>query len=266
MMFCKGVGRAIALLWGRRCGLNTWQWLFEGDGDMAARTNLVLIPGLLCSRALWEPQLAGLADIADMTVADHTRQDSMAEIARSILAAAPERFALGGLSMGGYIAYEILRQAPQRVTRLALLDTGYGADTPERKAQRLARNALAEREGAGAVQDELMPLLIHKDRLADKAFVGLVRQMAVDTGTAAFLRQHAALMGRRDSRPLLASIRVPTVVIVGREDALTPVELAQDIARGIAGAKLEIIEHCGHLSTMERPEAVNRVLRTWLTG
>jgi pimeloyl-ACP methyl ester carboxylesterase len=232
---------------------------------MAAKTNLVLVPGLLCTRALWEPQIAALGDIADITVADHTRHDTMDAIARSILAAAPERFALAGLSMGGFISYAILRQAPQRVTRLALLDTGYRADTPERKDQRLRRNELARREGAGAVQDELMPLLIHKDRLGDKAFTALVRQMAVDTGTEALVRQHAALMGRPDSRPFLASIKCPTLVLVGREDALTPVDIAQEIVAGIPGARLEIIPDCGHLSTMERPEAVNRALRAWLT-
>ena len=168
---------------------------------MAAATKLVLVPGLLCTKALWEPQIAALADIADMTVADHMRHDTMAGIAKSILAAAPQRFALAGLSMGGYIAYEILRQAPERVTKLALLDTGSRADTPERKAQRRRRNALAEREGARAVQDELMSVLIHKDRLADKAFVGIVLQMGDDIGVEGLMRQQTALMGRPDSRP-----------------------------------------------------------------
>ena len=232
----------------------------------AMKTNLVLVPGLLCTRALWEPQIAALSDIADMTVADHMRHDTMEGIAGSILAAAPERFALAGLSMGGYISYEILRQAPQRVTRLALLDTGCRADAPERKQQRLRRNELARREGAGAVQDELMSVLIHEDRLSDKAFTAAIRQMAIDTGTDALIRQHAALMARHDSRPMLASIACPTLVLVGREDALTPVEMAQEIASGIPGARLEIIPDCGHLSTMERPEAVNRALSAWLTA
>jgi pimeloyl-ACP methyl ester carboxylesterase len=240
--------------------------LKDGDTMAATKTNLVLVPGLLCTRTLWEPQIAALGDIAAMTVADHTRHDSMEAIARSILATAPERFALAGLSMGGYIAYAILRQAPERVTRLALLDTGCGADTPERKEARLRRNKLARRDGTGAVQDELMPLLIHKDRLADKAFTALVRQMAVDTGTEALIRQHAALMGRPDSRPFLPSIKCPTLVLVGREDALTPVAMAEEIAAGIPGARLEIVPDCGHLSTLERPDAVNRALRTWLSG
>lgn len=231
---------------------------------MAAKQPLVLVPGLLCSAALWAPQIAALSDIAEMTVADHTRHDTMHGIASSILAKAPERFALAGLSMGGYIAQEIVREAPHRVTRLALLDTGARADAPERKEQRLRRNELARREGAVAVQDELMSSLIHKDRLSDQPLVEAIRQMAVDTGTDALIRQHAALMSRSDLRPSLPQIRCPTLVLVGRQDRLTPLELAQEIAAGIPGARLEIIEDCGHLSTMEQPEAVNKALRAWL--
>ena len=233
---------------------------------MTAATNLVLVPGLLCTKALWAPQMAALGDIADMTVADHTRHDTMEGIAKSILAAAPARFALAGLSMGGYIAYEILRQAPERVTKLALLDTGYRADAPERREQRLALMALAEREGARQAQETLLPALIHKSRLTDKALVEAVLKMGADTGTEAFKRQQTALISRPDSSPLLANIRCPTLVVVGREDALTLPQLSEEIAAGIPGAKLEIIPDCGHLSTMERPAAVNRALRAWLTA
>jgi pimeloyl-ACP methyl ester carboxylesterase len=233
---------------------------------MAARKKLVLVPGLLCTAALWVPQIAALSDIADCTVADHTRQRTMKGIARSILAAAPRRFALAGLSMGGYIAYEIVRQAPERVERLALLDTGSRADTPERTASRRDLLANAGREGVAYAQKLLMPALVHKARLADEALVETVVQMAVDTGLAAFERQEAALIGRPDNCPFLPHIRCPTLVIVGREDALTPPELAREIAKGIPGAKLKIIPNCGHLSTLERPEAVNRAMREWLTA
>ena len=232
---------------------------------MAARSNLVLVPGLLCTKALWAAQVEALGDIAEITVADHTRHDSMAAIARSILAAAPERFALAGLSMGGYIAYEIVRQAPQRVTKLALLDTGSRADAPERAAARRELIATAEREGARRAQQLLMPVLIHKARLVDKPLVQTIEQMADDIGVEAFRRQQTAIMSRPDNRPFLPSITCPTLVLVGREDALTPVELSLEIAAGIPGAKLEIIPDCGHLSTMEQPEAVNRALRKWLT-
>jgi pimeloyl-ACP methyl ester carboxylesterase len=233
---------------------------------MAAANNLVLVPGLLCTKALWAPQMAVLGDAANMTVADHTRHESMEAIARSILADAPERFALAGLSMGGYIACEIVRQAPHRVTKLALLDTGARADAPERREQRLSLIALAEREGTMKAQEALLPVLIHKARLTDRALVDTVLQMGADTGTAAFKRQQTALMQRSDNRPLLPSIKCPTLVIVGREDALTPPALAEEIAAGIPGARLEMIPDCGHLSTLERPDAVNRVMRVWLTA
>jgi pimeloyl-ACP methyl ester carboxylesterase len=190
----------------------------------------------------------------------------MEGIARSILAAAPQQFALAGLSMGGYIAYEIIRQAPERVQRLALLDTGSRADTPERTAARRDLMANAEREGVARAQELLMPALIHKARLDDGALVAAIMQMAVDTGLEAFKRQEAALIGRPDNRPLLAGIRCPTLVLVGEQDALTPVTLAREIADGIPGAKLEMVPDCGHLSTMERPEAVCRALRAWLAA
>lgn len=226
----------------------------------------MLVPGLLCTGALWAPQIAALADIADCLVADHTRHDTMAGIARSILAAAPERFALAGLSMGGYIAYEILRQAPERVERLALLDTGSRADTPERTAGRRELLANAEREGVRRAQELLMPVLVHASRLGDRPLIDAILQMAVDTGLEAFRRQEAAIIGRPDNRPFLPSIRCPTLVLVGREDALTPVELSEEIVAGIPGAKLQIVPDCGHLSTIERPEAVSRALRAWLTA
>jgi pimeloyl-ACP methyl ester carboxylesterase len=232
----------------------------------SAKTELLLVPGLMCTAALWAPQIAALADIARCTVGDHTRHKTMAGIARSILAAAPEHFALAGLSMGGYIAYEMLRQAPERVERLALLDTGYRADMPERTAARRNLIAKAEREGVRRAQELLLPVLIHPSRLGARPLVDTVLQMAVDTGLAAFKRQEAALIGRPDNSPLLSSIGCPTLVLVGREDALTPVKQHREIADSIPGARLEIIADCGHLSTLERPHAVSRALRAWLTG
>ncbi len=226
--------------------------------------DLVLIPGLLCSPALWAEQIRLLSDTATISVGEHTRHADLREIAAAILAAAPPRFALAGLSMGGYVAFEILRQAADRVTRLALLDTSARPDPPERRDHRLRLIALAEVAGAERAQQELLPALVHPARLSDQALSEAVLQMARDTGVAAFKRQQAAIMARPDNRPLLASIRCPTLVLVGREDALTPPPLAQEIAEGIAGAKLEIIADCGHLSSMEKPEAVNRALRAWL--
>jgi pimeloyl-ACP methyl ester carboxylesterase len=233
---------------------------------MVERTPLVLVPGVLCTRALWEDQLKGLADVAHMTVADHTRHDTMTGIAESILASAPPRFALAGLSMGGYISHEIFRLAPERIIKLALLDTGARADTPERSSQRRELMAKARREGSRAAQQQLLPVLIHKDRLQDQALVEAVLRMGEDTGVQGFINQQTALIGRPDSRPQLPHIKCPTLVLVGRQDALTPLELSQEMANAIPNAKLEIIAGCGHLSTMERPDAVNRAMRDWLAA
>jgi pimeloyl-ACP methyl ester carboxylesterase len=233
---------------------------------MADKEALVLVPGLLCTADLYASQIAGLADRASVTVGDHTRHASMADIARAILAAAPERFALAGLSMGGYIAFEIMRQAPDRVTKLALLDTMQTADTPDRSQNRRRQVAQARERGIQTVMDSLVPLFLHPEHAKDAALVARARKMADDTGVVAFARQQEAIIGRADSAPTLATIACPTLVIVGAQDELTPVARSREMAAGIAGARLEIIPDCGHLSTMEKPEAVTRLLAGWLSG
>jgi pimeloyl-ACP methyl ester carboxylesterase len=231
---------------------------------MTTRQQLVLIPGLLCSPALYADQVAALSDIADITVADHTKHGTMAAIAASILAMAPPKFALTGLSMGGYIALEIMRQAPERVTKLALLDTNAEADPPERAPIRRALCARADMEGIAPVSASLLPQWVHPDRLADTALVAIVGRMATTVGITAFRRQIEAIITRIDSRPSLAAIKVPTLVLVGREDRATPVAQSEEIALGIKDSRLVIIEHCGHLTTLERPADVTAELRVWL--
>ena len=226
--------------------------------------DLILVPGLLCTPALYAPQLPALAKAARVTVADHTRHESMAEIARAVLAGAPARFALCGLSMGGYIALEMMRQAPQRVTRLALLDTSAKPDTPARSAARRAQVAQAGGAGLASIADALMPFLVHPRRLSDPVLVATITKMATDLGVTVFGRQQTAIAGRADSRPGLPAISVPTLVLVGREDVLTPVDAAEEIAGGIPGSRLRIIEDCGHLSTLEQPDAVTAALLAWL--
>jgi pimeloyl-ACP methyl ester carboxylesterase len=228
------------------------------------RPTLVLLPGLLCDRALWEPQIGYFGARVECRVADLTGADSMADLARSVLAEAPERFALAGLSMGGYVALEILRQAPERVERLALLDTSARPDMPEQLRRRRGLLALARRGRFQGVTPRLLPLLIHPDRLEEAALTGIVTGMAERIGREAFLRQQTAIMGRIDSRPHLGRIACPTVIVCGRQDALTPLELAEELADSIAGARLAVIEQCGHLSTLERPDAVNEALAEWL--
>jgi pimeloyl-ACP methyl ester carboxylesterase len=237
-----------------------------GSEAMPDRIPLVLIPGLLCDRALWERQIADLGDVAESSVADVTRDDSMAAMARSVLADAPETFALAGLSMGGYVAHEIMRQAPDRVTRLALIDTSAHPDTPEQRSRRRGLIELAELGRFKGVTPRLLPLLIHPDRQDDEALTAAVMDMAARVGKEGFLRQQRAILGRIDSRPYLGGYAVPTLIVVGRQDALTPPAAAEEMAERIPDAELVVIEDCGHLSTMERPDEVTGALRAWLTA
>jgi pimeloyl-ACP methyl ester carboxylesterase len=224
----------------------------------------VLVPGLNCSARLYSDQIPVLWQFGPVTVADHRRDDSMAAIARRVLAAAPPRFALAGLSMGGYIAFEILRQAPDRVAKLALLDTGAGADMPERTAQRKPLIQLAEQGRFAEITDDHFPLLVHRKRQGDAALKAIVRAMNEETGPQAYCRQQQAIIGRPDSRPGLGAISCPTLVLVGDDDQLTPPVLAREMAAGIPGARLVVVPECGHLSTLERPQAVTAALVDWM--
>jgi pimeloyl-ACP methyl ester carboxylesterase len=225
---------------------------------------VLLIPGLTCSARLYVEQISALWRHGPVTVADHTRDSSMADIARRILSSAPPRFALVGLSMGGYIAFEIMRQAPERVVKLALLDTSARADTAEQTERRQVVIGLAKAGRYNEVPDITYPVYVHPRRYDDAALKRLVRTMAEETGADAFLRQQAAIIGRPDSRPGLGRIACPTLVLVGEADAGTPPELAREIAAGIPGARLVIVPDSGHLSTLEQPAAVTAALLEWL--
>lgn len=225
-----------------------------------------MIPGLLLSARLYAQQIPALWSTGPVMLAEHTRDDTMAGIAARILASAPPRFALVGLSMGGYISFEILRQAPQRIMRLALLDTAARADTPEASAARRAQVDLARSGRFEEVIDALYPRLVHASRIADNTLRELNRQMGREVGVTGYCNQQAAIIARPDSRPLLASIRCPTLVLVGEADQLTPPERAHEMASGIAGARLVTVPGCGHLSALEEPEAVNQALLALLQG
>ena len=231
----------------------------------APKTPLVLIPGLLCDALLWAHQIGALSDIADCWVANPIVSESIRDMAATVLETSPfENFALAGLSMGGYVALEIMRQAPSRVLNLALLDTSARADTPEQTRRRHALVGLARGGKFTEVVKLLLPALVNRARSYDPEIVGTVWAMARNVGEQAFYRQESAIIGRIDSRPHLGAIDCPTLLICGRQDAITPPELHEELASGIKDAKLNIIEDCGHLSTMEQPEEVSAALRSWL--
>ena len=232
---------------------------------MAERPPLLLLPGLLCDAGLWAPQAEALADVAEVQVADLTQDDRVEAMAARVLAQAPARFALAGLSMGGYVAFEILRQAPERVSRLALLDTTAAPDSPERALQRRRSLAILKRGRFLGVTQQLLPTLVHPRHVHGP--VGqAVQAMARRVGPEAYRRQQTAILHRPDSRPLLPTLTPPTLVLGGADDALTPPAVVQALAAAIPRAQLHTLPDCGHLPTLEQPEATSALMRHWLLG
>lgn len=228
------------------------------------RLTLILLPGLLCDSGLWVHQTQSLADVAEIRVADLTGHTSLRDLATAVLAHAPERFALAGLSMGGYVAQEILRLAPERVVKLALLDTNARADTADQSARRRGLIELARSGSFASVMPGLLPNLIHPDRLGDAALTGAIIAMADRVGSEAFERQQTAIMHRSDGQSDLERVACPTLVLGGRQDALTPPKVLAEMVERLPNARLALIEDCGHLASMEQPQAVTALLRDWL--
>ncbi|MEO7774333.1 MAG: alpha/beta hydrolase [Steroidobacteraceae bacterium] len=233
---------------------------------------LVLVPGLLCDSGVWQPQLQGLDEVAaSILIIEHGLEDSLAGMASSALAGAPARFALAGHSMGGRVALEIFRQAPERVTRLALLDTGttpLGKDAAAaaERAGRMRLLEIARREGMRAMGRDWSRGMVHPDRLRDAKLMDAILDLIERSSPEQFEAQIKALMNRPDATPLLAKIHVPTLVLCGLEDAVSPLDRHREIARAIDRSVLVGIPGCGHMSTLERPHGVNGALRAWLTG
>ncbi len=224
---------------------------------------ILFIPGLLCNEQLFAPQIVAFADRPIM-VADHRQHDSISAIAASILEQAPTRFSLIALSMGGYIAMEIMRKAPERVAKLALLDTNARADRPEQADRRRFLIDLTRKKGFGKVPHLLYPGFVHERREEDEDLKAIVVDMALETGPEAFIRQQTALIDRIDARPHLGEIACPTLVLVGDGDRLTPVDVSREIHEHIPGSDLVVVAGSGHLSPLEEPDAVTGILREFL--
>ncbi len=227
-------------------------------------TPILFVPGLLCSAEIFEAQAAALWPLGPTMVASTLEGETVGEGARRILETAPPRFALAGISMGGYISFEIMRQAPERVSRLALLDTTARPDTPEQSEQR--RLTLEEARTGDFLSTALAGLtnLLHPERRDDVSLRNINERMARSVGLEGFARQLALIISRPDSRPFLSAISIPTLVLVGDADALTPVARGQEMAENIARARLVIVPECGHLSTIEQPQAVSTALADWM--
>lgn len=227
---------------------------------------VVFLPGLLCDAGVWRGQIDALSDMISPIVADLTRDDSIEDMATRVLDEAPPRFVLVALSMGGYVALEMLRQQPDRIHGLCLMSTSARADSPEQAERRRLLMAMSREGQFRGVTPRLLPWLIDKDRLDDRELTSAITSMAERVGREAFLRQQTAMIGRQDSRKFLGEITCNVLVLCGRNDAITPPWISEEIADGIPGAEFRIIESSGHLITMERSQETSDALREWIAS
>ncbi len=231
---------------------------------MAADLPIVLVPGLGSSVRNHLAILPTLWRRGSVFVANQTRDGTIAAMAARVLSEAPPKFSLIGHSLGGYIVLEMIRQAPERIVRLALLNTSARPDTPEATAVRNERIAETKAGRYAEMQAKNFPLSVHPDRVNDPQLIEMSRLTREDSGPDAFVRQQIAIIARRDSRPHLKDIRVPTLVLSGDRDMLISNEFSKEMAQMIPGAKLVIIPDCGHLAPAEQPEATGAALDEWL--
>jgi pimeloyl-ACP methyl ester carboxylesterase len=235
------------------------------------RDTVVFLPGLLCDRAVWEFQVAALAGRYDCVVPEYGAADSLAAMAQSALEAAPPRFSLIGHSMGGRVALEVMRTAPHRVVRLALLDTGFQArpegeigEAEARKRYRLLDIALSQ--GMRVMGREWLQGMVHPERLQDRALIESILEMIGRNTPGVFASQIRALLNRPSAKEVLGAIRCPTLILCGRQDGWSPLARHEEMARMIAGARLAVIEDSGHMITLERPAVVAAALESWLAA
>jgi pimeloyl-ACP methyl ester carboxylesterase len=232
---------------------------------MTDKPTLILLPGQLCDEALWDSQVRALSDTARVMVGDLTLDDSVGAMAERVLASAPAGFAVCGLSLGGYVAFEIVRRAPGRVTHLCLMNSSARADEAHQAELRQRRVTAARIGTFKGVTPHFLPSIISPANAANPAIADVVLAMTERVGRVAFERQQMAAITRPDCRDFLPAIAVPTLVIGGLQDRVTPPALQQEIAAGIPGARLMILENCGHLAPLEQAETVTQAMRDWLS-
>ena len=226
-------------------------------------TPYLLIPGLNCDARVFAGAAHALWPFGPVTIANQQEGKSIKGIAASILSSAPGQFGLLGFSMGGYIALEILRQAPGRVARLALLDTSARPDTEEATANRRRLISLAQKGKFIEAIEQTFPRSVHPDHKDRSDLYAIHRAMAETNGPEVFVRQQEAIIARPDSRGDLAGIAIPTLIVVGDGDQITPPDTAEELHKGIAGSRLVVVPRAGHLAVLEQPEAVQDALREW---
>ncbi|HWA63261.1 MAG TPA: alpha/beta fold hydrolase [Caulobacteraceae bacterium] len=230
------------------------------------RPAVVFASGQLLTAEVWAPQIAALSPDYDLRLSDHGRDDNIAGIAARLLAEAPVRFHLVAHAMGGFTAFEVMRQAPERIESLVLIATLAPDDGPAQRERRAGYIRLVEDGRFDEVVEERIPILVHPARREDEPLLAVVRRMAAETGAARFLAQQRAILGRPDSRPTLRDIAVPTLLVRGAQDGITTQEHQAELLAGIGGARLTVVDDCGHLPTLEKPRTTSRILAEWLAG
>ncbi len=233
---------------------------------MPASRTVCLLPGLLCDATVWEPQAAALAGEGEVHVADLWGLSSFPAMAEKVLAETSGALAVAGHSMGARVAFEMWRLAPERIERLALLSTGFHPPGPNEEPKRMALVKVAYEHGMDAVAQRWLPPMVHPDRLHDEALMAPLREMVRRATPEIFEGQQRAGLSRPDAGPYLDEIACPTLILVGREDGWSPVSQHEEMARRIKDSELAVVEHSGHMVTVEQPGPVNRALATWLAG
>ncbi|MGC3980586.1 MAG: alpha/beta hydrolase [Steroidobacteraceae bacterium] len=230
---------------------------------------LVLAPGLMCDAAAWQAQVTAFADQLSVQVIDYGTLNSLPGMAAHLLAQAPPRFALAGHSMGGRVALEVMRQAPERVTHLALLDTGchtlpQGEAAENERRLRFGFLKLAQEKGVAAMARSWVRNMVYPPHLEDAVLIDNIVSMFARKPVEVYAAQIEALLARPEAFPLLAQIKCPTLVLCGNEDTNSPPAANREMAEAIAGAQLQVLEQCGHMSMQEQPQAVIAAMRAWL--
>lgn len=234
-------------------------------------THVLLLPGLACDGEVWKHQARRLSEFATVQIADYGASDSLKKMAEAALRRAPVRFALAGHSMGGRVAFEIIRRVPEHVTGLALIDTAYrkfagGEAGARERAERLRLVGVAQSQGMRAMARDWVRNMVHPSRLSDVPLIESIVEMLARKSPEVYAGQIKALLERPDATPVLSTIRCPSIILCGRQDSWSLLSTHKEIAARIPQSKLVIIEECGHMAPMERPAEVTTALAAWFSG
>ncbi|WP_303968577.1 alpha/beta hydrolase [Sporosarcina ureae] len=231
------------------------------------KTPLLLLPGTLCNEELWKPQIDALQELAISHVPDLSKIDTIKGLAVDVLEKAPKQFALAGLSLGGIVALEIMRLAPERVLKLALIDTNPFLPTEKQQAgwQEVLTSDLSA-DFAVKMTEKLISSLFHIEQQDDPELQETLYRMAASVGTDGYINQLKAVKSREEQTTILSAIQCPTIIVVGKQDTVCPPSMSEYLHEQIAHSELHLIDQAAHLPTLEQPVIVNELMKKWLSN